>query len=147
MATQRNVLPPPSTDEEIERQRQEEWKQLLKEFKKDNDRSTEGYMPGTYPTHAAFHLSSVLQDMVGRHLLEHPSIIADEVWYRHAYRAHEELFALYQEMGVGHFLLLLDEKAAAPAPKKTRPKKKPASARGGTSSPRTGRVKRKKPAR
>lgn len=120
MATERNVLPPPYTDEQIEKDRQEQWEELRKQFKKDKRGSEEGFMPGTYACHEAFHTASVLKDTVGRHLLEHPSIVADPVWYRHAWRAHDELYRLYREMGAGHLSLLVDEKATDAAAGKTR---------------------------
>ena len=47
-------------------------------------------------------MSSILVDMVGRHLLEHPAIEANPAWLAMAQEAHDQLWALYQAIGIEH---------------------------------------------
>jgi len=89
------------TDQEIERERRRWLARRRKVLAKDNVR-IEDFAPGTRGCHEALHLSSVLLDTFDRHLLDHSAVIADPEWFRLAWRAHEYLFALYQQMGAGH---------------------------------------------
>src|SRR5947209_6801612 len=49
--------------------------------------------------HEALHMASVVQDIVERHVLNHPAIVLNPDWYRRAYHASTELAALYQDIG------------------------------------------------
>lgn len=55
--------------------------------------------PGTRACHEATHTASIVLDLVDQHLLHHPAIAANPEWFRHASRASEALFNLYQSMG------------------------------------------------
>ncbi|MFD0986253.1 hypothetical protein [Methyloligella solikamskensis] len=123
MATERNVLYPPKTDEEIEAERQEDLKEWRKRAKK-SDSSERDFDPGTYGCHEAFHTAWLMVVNVAGNLLEHPAIIQDPVWYRHAYKAHDELFRLYQEMGAGHGSAVPVTTSKSSKPKKSRSKGK-----------------------
>lgn len=119
MATERNNLFTRSSDEEIEAERQED----LENWQNTTERPAESnFDPGTYGCHEAFHTAWVLLNAVAENLLAHPAIIKDEVWYRHAYKAHDELFRLYQEMGAGHLEAIPDE-VRRDALRKLRPRK------------------------
>jgi hypothetical protein len=62
----------------------------------------EDFMPGTFGCHEAMHMASVLVDMVGNQLLEHPAILQNADWYRAASQARQTLFQLYQAIGAEH---------------------------------------------
>ena len=80
------------TDAEIEEDRQE----ALAELDKDG---LGNYAPGSKGSHEALHTAWLLLDTLDRHLLEHPAIILNAAWYKRVKRAHNELFAVYQDIG------------------------------------------------
>src|SRR5580704_13837754 len=62
----------------------------------------DGYRPGTSGCHELLDRTSLLADMLARHLLEHPACVARPDWYLLADQAAEALHALYQQVGAEH---------------------------------------------
>jgi hypothetical protein len=60
------------------------------------------FAPGTHGCHEALHVASILTDMVGERLMEHPAISANPEWFRLAEEAQEKLYELYQAIGALH---------------------------------------------
>lgn len=58
--------------------------------------------PGSYGCHEALDRSSIITNLVGDWLLEHPSIVANAEWFRLADEAHTKLMDLYQAIGAKH---------------------------------------------
>ena len=55
--------------------------------------------PGSTGFHEATHTAFIVLDLLDQHLLHHPAIAGNPEWFRHASRASEALFNLYQSMG------------------------------------------------
>ena len=83
---------PQEINAEIEESRQ----QALAELNED---AAQHFGPDTMGCHEALHMASVVQDIVERHVLNHPAIVLNPSWYRRAYHASTELAALYQDIG------------------------------------------------
>ena len=101
MAREPNVSHPVTSDQEIEEDRLAALNEC-RELANDGELTESGFEPGTYGCHEALHSVHIVMDIVAQKLLEHPSIIKDPAWYRHASKAHAALFTLYQEIGVRH---------------------------------------------
>ena len=101
MAREPKVSHPVTSDQEIEEDRLAALKEC-RELANDGELTESGFEPGTYGCHEALHSVSIVLGIVEQNLLEHPSIIKDPAWYRHASKAHAALFSLYQEIGVRH---------------------------------------------
>ncbi len=101
MSTYRNPPMKEKSDEKIEQERLE----ALEEAQKHHGEGLEGFSPGSYGCHEAFHTSHVCYEAVIRELLVHPAIIRDPLWYRLTSRASDTLYELYQQMGAGHLSL------------------------------------------
>lgn len=105
------------SDDRIEAERLDD----LAAWRAQSDRPEErDFEPGSFGCHEALHTASLLMAAVAENLLGHPAIMRDRAWYRHAYKAHEELFSLYQQIGAEHL-------SVAPAAKgqHARPQKAP----------------------
>jgi hypothetical protein len=62
----------------------------------------EAYRPGTVGCHELLDRTSLLTDMLERHLLDHPACVANPGWYALAERAAAALRELYQQIGAEH---------------------------------------------
>ena len=62
----------------------------------------EKFAPGSFGCHEVLHLTSTLEDMVAKHLVDHPAIMLDSDFYRRARDVHSALFDLYQAIGAKH---------------------------------------------
>lgn len=60
------------------------------------------WQPGSFGCHEAMHMASVLADMVGERLCEHPSISRNAAWLTKAEAALAALHDLYQAIGAEH---------------------------------------------
>lgn len=102
MTEERAAPLPELTDDQIEAERQAEWKDALEALRADGDEQGEArFAPGSFGHHEALHTAWLLLDNLSRHLIDHPSVLRDPVLYRHAHRAHHHLYMLYQEIGAG----------------------------------------------
>jgi hypothetical protein len=70
-------------------------------------RWADGFRPGTPGCHELMDRTSMLSDMLERHLLAHPACVAEPEWYALAERAASTLRELYQQVGAEH--LVADE--------------------------------------
>ena len=93
------------TDAEIEESRLEALAEL------DSDASAR-FAPGTMGAHEALHTAWILLETLDRHLLTHPAVVLNPAWYRRASLAHDELFALYQDIGAA------DPPGSVPSPQR-----------------------------
>lgn len=92
------------TDDEIEAKRQ---KELAETRKSDKERGEKQplefrYGPETFGCHEALHVTLLVLGLIERELLSHGTILQNAEWYRHVYKAQDELGALYQEIGAAH---------------------------------------------
>jgi hypothetical protein len=69
----------------------------------------EDYRPGTPGCHELLDRTSLLADLLERHLLGHPACVARPEWYQKASQAAAALHELYQQIGAEH--LSADERA------------------------------------
>jgi hypothetical protein len=86
------------TEEEIEETRVEEIPRKV-----DKMDATLGEIRNQYLNEIGYqeslHTSHIIREMVESYLLEHPTIIFDQLAYQHAFNAHTALFNLYQRIG------------------------------------------------
>lgn len=68
----------------------------------ERDAQIARFRPGTHGAHEAFHMSSVLAEMVDERLCQHPTVMLNEKWSALAERACEALHDLYQAIGQEH---------------------------------------------
>src|SRR5262245_4125528 len=84
---------------EVERDRQRQVSELAAE---SGEGWADAYRPGTPGGHELLDRTSMLSDMLVRHLLEHPACVANPEWYRLADQAVAALNELYQQVGAEH---------------------------------------------
>lgn len=89
------------TDDEIESCRREK---LAERFSIDENVGQKlslemRYGPETFGCHEALHVAHLVYDLIERQLLTHGAIIQNAEWFRHVYKAQEELGELYQSIG------------------------------------------------
>ncbi len=66
------------------------------------ERWAEEYLPGTTGCHELLDRTSLVSDLLERHILEHPACVANPVWYRLAEQAADALCELYQQVCAEH---------------------------------------------
>ncbi len=66
------------------------------------ERWTEEYLPGTSGCHELLDRTSLMSDLLERHILDHPACVANPAWYRLAEQAAAALCELYQQVGAEH---------------------------------------------
>ncbi|MDF1634883.1 hypothetical protein [Mycoplana sp. MJR14] len=88
-----------STDIELEDERLKVLAELARLKETTTAEISTRNAPGTRSCHEATHTASIVLDLVDQHLLHHPAIAANPEWFRHASKASEALFNLYQSMG------------------------------------------------
>ena len=62
----------------------------------------DAYRPGSPGCHELLDRTSLLSDMLERHLLSHPACVANPAWYLLAEQAAAALRELYQQVGAEH---------------------------------------------
>src|SRR5436309_1404827 len=92
------TFPTPSPDE-VEQDRRRLAGELAAEAGAD---WAEAYRPGSAGCHELLDRTSLLADMLEKHLLTHPACVADPGWYLLAEQAAAALRELYQQVGVVH---------------------------------------------
>lgn len=60
------------------------------------------YGPGSFGCHEALDRASIITNLIGDWLLEHPSIVSNAEWFRLADEAQTKLSGLYQAIGAKH---------------------------------------------
>lgn len=58
--------------------------------------------PGGFGCHEALHMTSVIIDMLEKHLIDHPAIELNPEWSAKADAAMDILCDLYQDIGAAH---------------------------------------------
>lgn len=98
--TEEGAAPLPElTDDQIEAERQTDLKDAMEALHADGDGVAQArFSPGSFG-HEALQTAWLQLDILSRHLVDHPSVLRDPVLYRHARRAHDHLYMLYQEIG------------------------------------------------
>ncbi len=66
------------------------------------ERWADGYLPGTSGCHELLDRTSLMSDLLERHILDHPACVANPAWYRLAEQAAAALCELYQQVGAEH---------------------------------------------
>ena len=66
------------------------------------ERWAEEHLPGTFGCHELLDRTSLVSDLLERHILEHPACVANPTWYRLAEQAADALCELYQQVGAEH---------------------------------------------
>src|SRR5437773_5935050 len=84
---------------EVEENRLEQASELAAE---SGEGWTEEYQPGSPGCHELLDRTSLLSDMLERHLLSHPACVANAGWYLLAEQAAAALRELYQQVGAEH---------------------------------------------
>jgi hypothetical protein len=84
---------------EVEQDRQRQARELSAESGED---WAEGYRPGSAGCHELLDRTSLLTDLLERHVLAHPACVARPEWYLLAEQAAAALRALYQQVGAEH---------------------------------------------
>jgi hypothetical protein len=64
--------------------------------------SRNGYGPGSFGCHEALHTTSIMAEMIGDRVCDHPSVAANPEWLALAERARDALMELYQSIGAKH---------------------------------------------
>jgi hypothetical protein len=88
-----------SNPDEVERERLRQVSELAAE---SGAGWADAYRPGTPGCHELLDRTSMLSDVLERHLLEHPACVANPGWYRLAEQAVAALNELYQQVGAEH---------------------------------------------
>ena len=84
---------------EIERDRLQRADELAAE---SGEQWAEEYLPGTTGCHELLDRTSLVSDLLERHILDHPACVANPAWYRLAEQAADALCELYQQVGAEH---------------------------------------------
>jgi hypothetical protein len=84
---------------EIEQDRQRQVRELSSECGAE---WSEEYRPGSTGCHELLDRTSLVADMIQRHILTHPACVARPEWYRLAEQAAAALLELYQQVGSEH---------------------------------------------
>ncbi|GEO80941.1 hypothetical protein [Pararhodospirillum oryzae] len=84
------------SDDEIEELRQRFLDEMGDDFVPDE------VSPGSFGCHEALHMADFLMESVDRSLLGHPAVVQNPAWFELAYKAHQALFQLYQDIGIAH---------------------------------------------
>ncbi len=95
--------------EELEQHRLRELADAADDREVTIDELRDRFSPGSLGCHEALQMSSVFMDIVGRHLCEHPAVLANPDWYRLASEAQTALFNLYQAIGDAHLTEIIDD--------------------------------------
>lgn len=94
------------TPREIEQERREE----ADSFAADAGEGwAEDCRPGSSGCHELLDRTSLLADMLERHVVSHPACVANPDWYRLARQAAEHLHELYQQVGAEHLAAPVNE--------------------------------------
>ena len=99
------------TAEELEQHRLRELADAADDREVTIDELRDQFSPGSFGCHEALQMASVFMDSVGRHLCEHPAVLANPDWYRLASEAQTALFDLYQAIGDAHLTPVDPERA------------------------------------
>jgi len=92
------TFPIPNSSE-VEEERQRQASELAAE---SGTGWADDYRPGSYGCHELLDRTSLLADMLERHLLEHPACVANSEWFMLAEQAAAALRKLYQRVGAEH---------------------------------------------
>jgi hypothetical protein len=88
----------------------------------------DGYRPGSPGCHELLDRTSLVADMLERHLLAHPACVANPAWYAMAEQAATTLRELYQQIGARH--LAAEERSESDRSEPGPPLQPTGSARG-----------------
>ena len=89
-------------DEEIEKFRQKELAKQLYDLSPEEVKDREDRFnpePFGFGHHEALHTAFVQMEVWDSYVMEHPSVVNDPELFRQAWRAHEEMWEMYQLLG------------------------------------------------